>query len=175
MIGIEIQLIKSSGNETFNNTSQLLLLNENSLDDLNYRILSKNLYFKYLPSWMQAQIQPFVERISSERFRPNFVVSNLAPYAEDDIKGFSVSISSESLEDMFEVQFVSDGQCSRCYTTTIDARKKKRDDTLEPMKTLLSYRKQANGIMFGQLFNVGSQIPNNVKLMIEVGSDLNII
>ncbi|GAB2777583.1 MOSC domain-containing protein [Rhabdobacter roseus] len=78
------------------------------------------------------------EPLSMKRFRPNLVVTGTLPYAEDQWRTFTVG----------EVLFQGVKPCARCVLTTIDP------DTAatgpEPLRTLATYRKQQNKILFGQ-------------------------
>jgi len=83
------------------------------------------------------------------RFRPNIVVSGAKPYAEDDWKEMEIA----------GMHFRIVKPCSRCVVTTVDP------DTGEvtgdePLRTLATYRKQGNKVMFGQ--NV---IPDNAGIL----------
>jgi uncharacterized protein YcbX len=72
------------------------------------------------------------------RFRPNVVVKGCEPFAEDTWSRVRIG----------DLELAVVKPCARCMVTTIDK------DTLakskEPLKTLASYRKQGNGVMFGQ-------------------------
>jgi uncharacterized protein YcbX len=72
------------------------------------------------------------------RFRPNIVVKGCEPFAEDTWNRIKIG----------DVELAVVKPCARCMITTTDK------DTLakskEPLKTLASYRKQGNGVMFGQ-------------------------
>ena len=43
--------------------------------------------------------------------------------------------------------------CVICYTTTINQKENKRDTELEPMKTLMMYRKTGESVKFGILLD----------------------
>ena len=99
----------------------LLVVSEESLDDLNRRL--------DLP-----------EALGMDRFRPNLVVAGCeAPYAEDAWKAFRVG----------EVRLLGGGPCARCVITTTDQQTLERDR--EPLRTLATYRRTADGeVVFGQ-------------------------
>jgi len=71
------------------------------------------------------------------RFRPNIVVKDCEPFAEDTWKRIRIG----------DVEMALVKPCARCVVTTTD------QDTLEknkePLKTLNTYRKQKGGAMFG--------------------------
>jgi hypothetical protein len=74
-----------------------------------------------------------------DRFRPNLVVSGAAPYAEDTWSRFRIG----------DVVFYGATRCSRCVVTTTDQATAERGP--EPLKTLASYRRDADGaVMFGR-------------------------
>jgi uncharacterized protein YcbX len=52
--------------------------------------------------------------------------------------------------------------CVRCYTTTINSRRQQQDENLEPMRTLLKYRKRDGKVLFGTLFNVNEAKEDSV-------------
>ena len=78
------------------------------------------------------------EPITMKRFRPNFVVSGAEPFGEDHWKTIQIGTIK------FEVIKPS----ARCVLTTINPETGERG--VEPLKTLASYRKVNNKILFGQ-------------------------
>ena len=146
----EVKLIKQEDiHSNFSNTSPFLIINEQSMIDLNMRIMDKNSWSKYLPfEWMKKEWMKYGYGIIKEdRFRPNIVIDGIQPYLEDQIKYLKIG----------NVEFISERDCSRCYTTTVQTEKRSRDPNLEPMSTLLTYRKKQDGIMFGKLFYLQKQ------------------
>ena len=99
----------------------LLVVSEESLDDLNRRL--------DLP-----------EPLRMDRFRPNLVLTGCAePYAEDSWKAFRVGT----------VRLFGGGPCGRCIVTTTDQQTLAR--TPEPLRTLAGYRRTPEGdVVFGQ-------------------------
>jgi uncharacterized protein YcbX len=95
--------------------------------------------------------------VPMNRFRPNVVVKGCQPFAEDTWKRIRIG----------EVELAVVKPCARCVVTTIDK------DTLaqskEPLKTLNSFRKQDNGVMFGQ-----NAIPLNEGIL-ELGMSVEVI
>jgi uncharacterized protein len=73
-----------------------------------------------------------------DRFRPNIVVRGGGPFAEDGWK--RVRIGS--------VTFDVVKPCARCVIITVD--QLSGEASKEPLATLASYRRQGNGLMFGQ-------------------------
>jgi uncharacterized protein YcbX len=77
--------------------------------------------------------------LSMKRFRPNLVVTGCEPYAEDQWKTIQIG----------NIKLRIAKPCSRCATTTVDPETGQYTGK-EPLKTLSQYRKQDNGVMFGQ-------------------------
>lgn len=72
------------------------------------------------------------------RFRPNIVFSGGKPYGEDIINNFTIN----------DIRFQGVKLCARCVMTTIN-----QDTAIknkEPLKTLATYRRKGQKIMFGQ-------------------------
>lgn len=94
-----------------------LIVSQESLDDLNGRL---------------------AEPLPMNRFRPNIVVSESTPFAEDDWRTIAVG---DMLLDIVK-------PCARCQITTIN------QDTIErgqePLRTLATYRNDRGRILFGQ-------------------------
>jgi uncharacterized protein YcbX len=75
------------------------------------------------------------------RFRPNIVVSGGAPYVEDTLDRFRLGA----------IEFFGTTLCIRCPIPTTDQRTAERGK--EPLRTLATYRKQPDGVVFGRNFN----------------------
>jgi len=74
------------------------------------------------------------------RFRPNLVIANTAAHAEDGWKRIRVG----------EVEFDLVKTCVRCVFTTVDFERGAFDLSGEPLRTLIQYRRSADGVTFGQ-------------------------
>ena len=74
------------------------------------------------------------------RFRPNLVVAGTVPHAEDGWKHIRVGA----------VDFDVLKPCTRCVFTTVDFEQGRFDPGGEPLRTLLGYRRSADGVTFGQ-------------------------
>ncbi|HEX4352156.1 MAG TPA: MOSC N-terminal beta barrel domain-containing protein [Polyangiales bacterium] len=74
-----------------------------------------------------------------ERFRPNILVTgNAAPYEEDQWTSIRIG----------EIPFDLVKPCARCVIVTTDQATAERN--AEPLATLATYRRQGNGVLFGQ-------------------------
>ncbi len=100
----------------------ILLISEASLRDLNSKLNSP---------------QGAVPALPMNRFRPNIVVQNCEPFAEDTWKRIKIG----------DVEMALINPAPRCVVTTID--KETLEKSKEPLKTLSTYRKQKGGVMFG--------------------------
>ncbi|MBS4034604.1 MAG: MOSC domain-containing protein [Ignavibacterium sp.] len=71
------------------------------------------------------------------RFRTNFVFTGGKPFEEDKWNNFNIG----------EVKFKAVKPCARCVITTTDQETGKRSE--EPLRTLATYRKSKNKVLFG--------------------------
>jgi uncharacterized protein YcbX len=94
----------------------ILIASEGSLRDLNSRLESP---------------------IPMNRFRPNIVVKDCEPFAEDTWKHIKIG----------DVELALVKPCARCVVTTID--KETLEKSKEPLKTLEKYRRHELGAIFG--------------------------
>jgi len=95
----------------------ILLVSEELLADLNVRLETP---------------------VPMNRFRPNMVVKDCEPFAEDQWSHIRVG----------DVEMAVVKPCARCLVTTID--KETLAKSKEPLKTLASFRRQGSGVIFGQ-------------------------
>ena len=116
----------------------ILIISESSLQDLNSKLDA-------------SRVLPM------NRFRPNIVVKDCEPFAEDTWKRIKIG----------GVEMALVKPCARCEVTTTDQVTLERKK--EPLKTLGGYRKHKLGAIFGM--NV---IPLN-EGKLEVGMDVEII
>lgn len=102
----------------------LLLISQASLDDLNSKLIEQNL-----------------TTVSMAQFRPNIVVENTLPFAEDGWQRIRVG----------DIDFKVSKPCERCIFTTINPETGKKNALVQPLKTLQSYRQSSQGeVLFGQ-------------------------
>jgi len=76
--------------------------------------------------------------VPMDRFRPNVVIAGAAAFAEDDWRDVAFPDAA--------IRVVK--PCARCVIITTDQTSAQR--TAEPLRTLATYRRQGNGVMFGQ-------------------------
>lgn len=94
----------------------LLVISEASLADLNSRLS---------------------EPLEMRRFRPNLVLADCEPFAEDRFRTLSIG----------EVSFRAVKRCDRCSVTTVDPSTGERGK--EPLRTLAQYRLEDGKVWFG--------------------------
>lgn len=102
----------------------LLLISQASLDDLNQRLLSNN-----------------KNTVSMAHFRPNIVVENCLPFAEDGWQYIRIG----------EIDFKVSKPCERCIFTTVNPKDGTIDAQQQPLSTLKEFRQTSSGeVLFGQ-------------------------
>jgi hypothetical protein len=74
------------------------------------------------------------------RFRPNITVDGERPWEEDNWKRLCVG----------SVEFEVTHRCARCVVTTIDQDTLEKAGDGEPLKTLATFRRDSDGVYFGQ-------------------------
>lgn len=99
------------------------------------------------------------QSVSMNRFRPNIVIQTEEPFIETKWKIIRIG----------EIQFSLVKPCTRCIITTTDQITGYRNPLQEPLKTLGTFRKSTQGIMFGE-----NMIPLNLGV-IRVGDSIEII
>lgn len=112
----------------------LLLISQASLDNLNSRLESSHLEGKHLSDSQQ-------QAVSMAQFRPNIVIDNCLPFAEDGWQHIRIG----------EVEFKVSKPCERCIMTTVNPKKAEKHPEQQPLRTLKSFRQDHNGeVLFGQ-------------------------
>lgn len=101
---------------SFADAYPFLLISEASLADLNARLEAP---------------------LAMERFRPNIVIGDTAPFAEDEFSRVRIG----------EISFRGVKRCERCVVTTIDPLTGERGR--EPLRTLARYRLSEQKVWFG--------------------------
>lgn len=123
---------------SFADACPFLLIGENSLNQLNEKI------GKSLPM---------------NRFRPNFVIKESEPFAEDSWKKIKIGNT------VFHIVKA----CARCIMTTIDQETGKKDGA-EPLKTLADFKKKNGKVYFGQYL-----IAEKTGQIIKTGDKLEVL
>jgi hypothetical protein len=145
-----IRLASPAVEVSFADSYPYLVANTTSLDDLNARIL--------VDSRHKAQNYPAIPMAA---FRPNFVVSGAAAWAEDTWKRLRVG----------DAEFEVVSPCERCKITTLDPsdpRKVRKDQ--EPLRTLAKFRRNADGVIFAS-----NAICRNPGVTINVGDVVEVL
>jgi uncharacterized protein YcbX len=101
----------------------LLFISEASLQDLNARLSAAG-----------------KARVPMSRFRPNVVLADCPPYAEDTWARAEIN----------GIRFDLVKPCARCVMTTVDPQTAQQPEPQEPLATLASYRRGPKGALFGQ-------------------------
>ncbi|MFO8140339.1 MAG: MOSC domain-containing protein [Marinobacter sp.] len=78
--------------------------------------------------------------VDMRQFRPNIVISGAEPWAEDRWQWVTLGAA--------RLKVVK--PCSRCVMTTVDPDAGTKDPGTEPLRTLSTYRKTQDGVIFGQ-------------------------
>lgn len=134
--------VEKDDHVSFADAYPFLLIGKNSLTDLNERLKNP---------------------VPMNRFRPNFVVENSEPFAEDGWKKIKIGAAIFHLVK----------PCARCVITTID-QKTGENCGVEPLKTLATYRIPPRSIkkkiLFGQ-----NLIAENAGNFINVGDPVEIL
>ncbi len=126
----------------FSDGFPILLISQASLDDLNDKLLAND-----------------TPKITMDRFRPNIVVSHTAAFEEDTWQNFQIN----------GIKFTCAKPCARCIVTTINQQTAIAGK--EPLKTLATYRKFENKVLFGQ--NITFEFSTNMlSRMLSVGQEI---
>ena len=144
-LNVECKLEKEQKTISFSNTSQYVIINQQSMYDLNYRILLNYWYFKPIA----YIISLFYWVINYDRFRPSLVI-DAPPYLEDNIDNFTIN----------NIIFNKDMLCTRYSLTKIN---NNNDNTFleEPINTLIKYRNNNGKVNFGVLYSAKYNKENN--------------
>ncbi len=93
------------------------------------------------------------------RFRPNVTIDGVEAWEEDRWKQLQIG----------EVEFEVTHRCARCVVTAIDQTSGVKDEDGEPLKTLATFRRDSDGVYFGQ-----NMVPRSLG-MIRVGDDVTVV
>jgi len=112
----------------------LLLISQASLDNLNARLLDSQPNSESCSNNIQ-------EMVSMAQFRPNIVVENTPPFAEDTWQHIRIG----------DVEFKVSKPCERCVFTTINPKTGEKHPQQQPLRMLTSFRQSPHGeVLFGQ-------------------------
>lgn len=102
----------------------LLLISQASLDNLNLRLNKGH-----------------QQSVTMDQFRPNIVVDNCLPFAEDGWLHIRIG----------EIEFKVSKPCERCIFTTVNPKNAEKHPKQQPLRTLKSFRQSHEGeVLFGQ-------------------------
>jgi uncharacterized protein len=101
---------------------------------------------------LEALNQRLARPVTMLHFRPNLVVEGCEPFAEDTWKRLRIG----------DVELEVASPCARCVFTTVDPLTLKQDPEGEPLRTLNTFRRQKNKVMFGQ--NVVVRRPGKLRV-----------
>ncbi|MBA3857356.1 MAG: hypothetical protein C0507_10655 [Cyanobacteria bacterium PR.3.49] len=90
-------------------------------------------------SSLEALNEKLEKRLPMNRFRPNIVIEGCNAFEEDEFK----TLTSAS-----GLTLTSAKPCARCVITTTDQKTAER--SVEPLKTLATFRNSEQGVLFGQ-------------------------
>ena len=112
----------------------------------------------------EASVADFNKRldkpVKAANFRPNILVSTTLPYEEESWKAFKLG----------EVSFKGIRTCGRCQIIGFDQDKATNDPAV--LKTLASYRKKDNKVLFGWYASLNSNLGK--KNIIRVGDEVEL-
>ena len=151
----------------------LLMANETSLEELNERIAANRELPPRPGATPHKQGGKLFEPIPMDRFRPNVVVSEAEPFAEDTWKKIKIG------ETIFRVP----KPCARCVIPTIDQDRGEFDGN-EPSKTLATFRRTrqvfpdtfaAYGFQGNEVLFATNLIPENPGAVIRIGDAAEVL
>lgn len=90
--------------------------------------------------------------VEMRRFRPNIVLEGAQAWEEDAWQQLTIADNRFSIVK----------PCSRCVMTTVDPDTGRKDDALQPLRTLARYRRTGDGVIFGQ--NAIHESPGSIRV-----------
>jgi len=144
---IDIRYAAAGEVTSFADGYPILILGQEALNKLNSKLISET-----------YPMDRAAKAIEMNRFRPNLVFVGGEPNEEDNWTQFQIGNAS----------FLGVKPCARCVMTTINQNNGMKGS--EPLKTLATYRKKGNKILFGQ--NV---IAQSIGAEIQVGDRIKVI
>ena len=137
LLSIRADVFRIKRDVAFHDDSPILIISESSLEELNRRLA--------VP-------------LPMDRFRPNIVVHEAAPFDEDGWQQITIG----------EARFQVVKACERCVITTIDQARGVPSGP-EPLATLAKFRRKGDGVAFGQYYR-----PEQATATIRVGDEVSV-
>lgn len=138
LLSIRADVFRVKRDVAFHDDSPILIISESSLEELNRRLA--------VP-------------LPMNRFRPNIVVRDAAPFDEDGWQRITIG----------DAAFRAVKACERCVITTIDQARGVPSGP-EPLATLAKFRRTGEGVAFGQYYR-----PEQAKATIRVGDAVTVL
>ena len=138
LLSIRADVFRVKSDVAFHDDSPILIISESSLEELNRRLAV-----------------PF----PMNRFRPNIVVRDAAPFDEDGWQRITIG----------DAVFCAVKTCERCVITTVDQAIGVASGP-EPLKTLATFRRKGDGVAFGQYYR-----PERPGTTIRLGDGITVL
>ncbi len=138
LLSIRADVFRLKRDVAFHDDSPVLIIGESSLEELNRRLA--------VP-------------LPMNRFRPNIVVSDAAPFEEDEWQRIAIA----------GAVFRAIKACERCVITTIDQASGTPSGP-EPLATLAKFRRKGEGVAFGQYYR-----PEQAAASIRLGDAVTVV
>jgi uncharacterized protein YcbX len=138
LLSIRADVFRAKHDVAFHDDAPILIISESSLEELNRRLA--------VP-------------LPMDRFRPNIVVRDAAPFDEDGWHSIAIG----------NAVFRPVKACVRCVTTTIDQATGILNGP-EPLATLAKFRRKGEGVAFGQYYH-----PEQATAMIRLGDAVTVL
>jgi uncharacterized protein len=138
LLAIRADVFRTKRDVAFHDDSPILVISESSLEELNRRLA--------VP-------------LPMNRFRPNIVVRDAAPFDEDGWQRIAIG----------DAVFRAIKACERCVITTVDQATGTFSGP-EPLATLAKFRRKGEGVAFGQYYR-----PEQVAATIRLGDAVTVL
>jgi uncharacterized protein len=138
LLSIRADVSRTKRDVAFHDDAPILIISESSLEDLNQQLAAP---------------------LPMNRFRPNIVVRDAAPFDEDGWQRIAVG----------EALFSAVKPCLRCVTTTVDQATGTPSGP-EPLATLAKFRRKGEGVAFGQYYR-----PEQASATIKLGDAVTVL
>ncbi len=138
LLSIRADVFRTKHDVAFHDDSPILIISESSLEGLNQRLA--------VP-------------LPMNRFRPNIVVRDTAPFDEDGWQRIAIG----------DAAFRAIKSCERCVITTVDQATGTPSGP-EPLATLAKFRRKGKGVAFGQYYR-----PEQAAATIRLGDSVTVL